>query len=161
MEKVKELITRLDLRKRLLWLVYVGISLIMWAVRPYFMQSQVVRAFYVRDGEAAYIYNAVKNIWSGSRFIGSSMTNEQIISYLPEYNITCLPTNMAARCGILVSVFICILIVALIILCIVLCRKYKTFVNIVISCILVQILMFAVVLILQNWLLMPFVMYIH
>lgn len=157
MEKVKKIITQLDLRNKIIWLSYIVASFIMWIVRPYFLNIPVVNAFYNRDDSASYIYKVLNYAWKNSNFIGSSFTKEQIISYLPDYNSKCVFTYIIVRYGSLVSIILSILMVAFIIMGIALLRKKKSIARNIIACILIQVLMGVLVFILQNWQIMPFV----
>lgn len=157
MEKVKKIIIQLDLRNKIVWLSYIAASFIMWIVRPFFLNMQVVNAFYNRDDSASYIYKVLDYTWMNSNLIGSSFTKEQIISYLPDYNSKCVFTYIAVRYGSLVSIILSILIVILIIMGIVLLRKKKSIARNIIACIFLQVLMLVSALILQNWQIMPFV----
>lgn len=155
MEKAENLIRRWALIDKIIWLVYIAVSFALWIITPYFLNRGIVEAFYSKEGDMAYIYKVLDYIWSESRLIGSSMTNQQIVSILPEYNSTFIFTYLAARCGKLVSISCSVLLVAIIIISIKRCEKNRSTVRHIFACILVQILMMLLVLLLQNWQLMP------
>lgn len=158
MGKMKKIIIQLDLRNKIVWLSYIAASFIIWIVRPYFLNTPVVKAFYNRNDSASYIYKVLDYAWINSNFIGSSFAKEQIISYLPDYNSKCVFTYIAVRYGSLVSIILSILTIILIIMGIGLLRKKKSIVKNTIACIFLQVLMIVSALILQNWQVMPFVL---
>lgn len=157
MEKGESLTGLWDLFRKIIWPVYIAVSFVIWILIPYFLNWGIVDAFYSGEGDMAYIYKVLGLLWSESRLIGSAMTKQQIISILPEYNSTCIFTYIAAGCGKLVSIFFSVLLVAVIIVSISKCKKSSSAAGHVIACILVQFLMLVLVLLLQNWQVMPFV----
>lgn len=160
MERAESSIRRWALIDKIIWLVYMAVSFIVWVVRPYFMNRGIVAAFYTKQGDMAYIYKVLDYLWSESRLIGSSMTEQQIKSILPEYNSACIFTYIAAGCGKLISIACGVLLVSVIIIGIGWCRKSRLPVRYITASILVQILMMVLALLLQNWQLMPFVFYL-
>ena len=156
MERAESSIRRWALIDKIIWLVYIAVSFIMWIITPYFPDRGIVDAFYTKEGDMAYIYKVLDYIWSESRLIGSAMTKQQIKSILPEYNSTCIFTYIAARCGRLISIACSVILFSIIIIGIRKCKKTRLPVRYITASILVQILMMVLALLLQNWQLMPF-----
>lgn len=178
MEKIKNVISRLDSHNKtgvcykIVWLIYIVLSIAIWVIRPYFLNIPVVNAFYTREGNAAYIYNALDYAWSNSNLLGRAFEKQQIIQFLPHYNTSCIFTYIAMSYGKLVSIASGVMITVFIIVGIVLCRRNKTDITYInktnkimgkiiakntIAVILLQILMIIVVMMLQNLGIMPFV----
>ena len=157
MEKIKELINQLDLRNKIGWLLYIFLSVVMWIIRPFLLNIPVVTSFYTKEGSSAYIYRVLDYVWANSNWVGRASGMEQLTQYLPLYNRECIFTYIAMSCGKLVSIVSGLMLVMVVIACIVICRRHKSIITNVIAVFLVQAVMVIVVMLLQNWGMMPFV----